>query len=146
MVIRALCVMVAGLIISRGFWKRFLAQAIFASRMGYLTLAFTGKFLYLAHNFILLGHNVSGFGVDREGWWFEHSVSWFWVWLSVGVARNVSWHWLSPLWWWGSLIVAFTGKFVCVAHHFILLQHNAFGFGVDREGGRFKHPVSWLRV
>ena len=113
---------------------------------GYLTLAFTGKFLYIAHNFILLGHNVSGFGVDREGWWFEHSVSWFWVWLSAGVARNVSWHWLSPLRWWGSLIVVFTGKFVYVAHHFILLQQNAFGLGVDWKGWWFEHSVSWLQV
>ena len=31
----------------------------------------TGKFLRLAHHFILLRLNLFGIGVDREGWWFS---------------------------------------------------------------------------
>ena len=33
------------------------------------------KFVYMAHHFILLWLNPFDFGVDREGWWFKHSVS-----------------------------------------------------------------------
>ena len=40
---------------------------------------------------------------DREGWWFEHSVSWLQVSLSAEGAKNVSWSSLSPLQGWGSL-------------------------------------------
>ena len=35
---------------------------------------------------------------------------------------------------WGSLTVAFTGKFLYIAHHLILLQLIPFDFSVDREG------------
>ena len=38
-------------------------------------MAFTGKFVYMAHHFILLLLNPSDLRVDKEGWWFEHSVS-----------------------------------------------------------------------
>ena len=31
--------------------------------------------LYMAHHFILLRLNPFGLRVDREGWWFEHSMS-----------------------------------------------------------------------
>ena len=34
----------------------------------------TGKFAYMAHHFILLRLNPFGLRVDREGWWFEHSM------------------------------------------------------------------------
>ena len=37
-----------------------------------------------------------------------------WVCLSVEGAKNVSWPWLSPLRGWGSLTMAFTGKFVYI--------------------------------
>ena len=33
-----------------------------------------------------------------------------------------------------------------MAHHFILLRLNPFGFRVDREGWWCEHSVSWLRV
>ena len=33
---------------------------------------------------------------------------------------------------WGSLTMAFTSKFVYMAHHFILIRLNPFGLGVDR--------------
>ena len=65
----------------------------------------------MAHHFILLRLNPFGLRVDREGWWFEHSVSWLQVCLSAEDAKNVSWPWLSPPRGWGSLTVAFTGKF-----------------------------------
>ena len=37
--------------------------------------AYTGKFVYMAHQFILLWLNPFGLRVDREGWWFEHFMS-----------------------------------------------------------------------
>ena len=79
---------------------------------------------------------------DREGWWFEHFVSWLQVCLSVEGAKNVSWPWLSPLRGWGILTMAFTGKFVYMANHFILLWLNPFDLRVDREGWWFEHSVS----
>ena len=80
-------------------------------------MAFTGKFVYMAHHFILLRLNPFDLRVDRERWWFEHSVSWLWVCLSAEGAKNVSWPWLSPLrGWdsWDSLTMAFTGKSVYI--------------------------------
>ena len=103
--------------------KRFLGWAS-------LTIAFTGKFVYIAHHFILLRLNPFGLRFDREGWWFEHSVSYLRVCLSAECAKNVSWPWLSPLRGWGSLTIAFTGKFVYMAHNFILLRLNPFGLRV----------------
>ena len=66
----------------------------------------------MAHHFILLRLDPFGLRVDREGWWFEHSVSQLQVCLSAEGAGNVSWPWLSPLRVWGSLTMAFTGKLV----------------------------------
>ena len=40
----------------------------------------------------------------------------------------------------------FTGTFVYVAHHFILLWLNPFGLRVDREGWGFDHSMSVLWV
>ena len=68
----------------------------------------------MAHHFILLWLSLFELRVDREGWWFEHSVSWLQVCLSAVGAKNVSWSWLSSLQGWGSLTMAFTGKFVCI--------------------------------
>ena len=42
---------------------------------GSLNMAFTGKFVYMAHHFILLQLNPFDLTVDREGWWFEYSLS-----------------------------------------------------------------------
>ena len=42
---------------------------------GLLCTVFTGKSVYIAHRFILLWLNPFDLIVDREGWWFEHSVS-----------------------------------------------------------------------
>ena len=68
----------------------------------------------MAHHFILLQLNPFDLRVDREGWWFVHSVSKLRVCLSAEGAKNVSWTWLSPLRGWGSLTVAFTGEFVYI--------------------------------
>ena len=40
-----------------------------------LNMTFTSKFVYMAHHFILLRLNPFDLRVDKEGWWFEHSVS-----------------------------------------------------------------------
>ena len=102
----------------------------------------TGKFVYMSHHLITLPVNPLVLGVDREGWWFENSVSYLWVSLLAECAKNISWAWLSLLRGWGSLTMTFSGKFVYMAHHFILLQLNPLGLGVDREGWRFEHSVS----
>ena len=62
-----------------------------------------------------------------------------WVCLSGEGAKNASWPWLSPFRGWGSLTIAFTGKFVYMSHHFILLRLNLFNLRVDREGWWFDH-------
>ena len=36
-------------------------------------MAFAGKYLYMAHNFILLRLNPFNLKVNRKVWWFEHS-------------------------------------------------------------------------
>ena len=61
-------------------------------------------------------------------------MSWLQVCLSAEGVKNVSWPWLYPLRGWGSRTVVFTGKFVYMAYHFILLQLNPFDLRVDREG------------
>ena len=75
-----------------------------------LTMTFTGKFVYLSHHFNLLQLYRCDLRVDREGWWFENSVSQSRVCLSAEGTKNVSWHWLSPPGGWDSLTMAFTGK------------------------------------
>ena len=50
---------------------------------------FSGKFVYMAHHFILLRLNPFDLRFDREGWWFEHSVSYLWPCLSAEDAKNV---------------------------------------------------------
>ena len=81
----------------------------------------------MARHFILLRLNL--FGVDMEG---------LRVCLSAEGTKNVSWPWLSSHRGWGSLTLAFTGKFVYMALHFILLRLNPFGLCVDREGRWFE--------
>ena len=61
-------------------------------------------------------------------------------------AKNVSWLWLTPLWGWSSLTVKFTGTFIYMVHHFILLWLNPFGLRGGREGWWFNHFMSVLRV
>ena len=40
-----------------------------------LTMAFTSKFVYMTYHFIFLRLNPFDPRVDREEWWFEHSMS-----------------------------------------------------------------------
>ena len=70
-------------------------------------------YIYI-HYFIMLRLNPFGLRVDNEGGWFEHSLSHLRVCLSAEGAKNVSWPWISPLRGWGSLTMAFTGKFVYI--------------------------------
>ena len=104
-------------------------------------MALIGKFVYMSHHFILLWLYSFGLTVDREGWWFAHSLSQLRVSLSAEGAINVSWFWPSCLQGWGSLNMASTCKFVYMADHFILLQLNPFGHKVDREGWWFEHSL-----
>ena len=63
--------------------------------------------------------------------------------------KKVSWPWLSALRGWGSPNMAFSGKFKCMAHHFMLLRLNSSYLSVDREGWLFEHSsviVSGLLV
>ena len=96
--------------------------------------------LYIwAHHFILLWLNPLDLRVDREWWWFEHSVSQLWVWLSAEGAENIFFFfsilyftsiqisfiqilYKSPLRGWDIMTMAFTIKFVNIVHHFILLM------------------------
>ena len=102
-------------------------------------MALTGKFVYMVHHSILLRLNPFDLSVNREGWCFEHSCVIVAVCVSAEGSKNVSSPWLSSLRGWGSLIMALTGKFVYMAHHFIVLQLNPFDLSVDREGRWFEH-------
>ena len=74
-------------------------------------------------------------------------VSYLEVSLSAASGKNVSCPWLSPLQGWGSLTMTFTGRFVWMAHHFILLWLNPFDLSVDREEWWFEHScVKVLRL
>ena len=66
-----------------------------------------------------LANIYKGLRVDREGWCFEHSVSWLRVCLSAEGTKNVSWPWLSPLQGWGSLTMTSTGKFIYIIYLYI---------------------------
>ena len=110
------------------------------------TMTFTDKFVYMAHHFILLRLNPFGLRVDSEESWFEHSMSWFRVWLSAEGAENVSWPWVPPLRGCCGLTITFTGKFLYMSHDFILLWLNPFGLRVDRKGWWFVKYMSWLRI
>ena len=108
---------------------------------GSLTMTSTGKFVHLAHHFILLRLNPFGLSVDSEGWWFEHSMPQFWVGLSAEGAKNIFWAWLSPLRVWSSVTMTSTVKFVYMGHHFILLRLNPFGVWVDSGEWLFEHSM-----
>ena len=52
------------------------------------TYIYIFEFVYMAHHFILLRLNSFGIRFDREGWWFEHSMSWLPVCLSAEVLKT----------------------------------------------------------
>ena len=110
----ALCVIVACLIIRRSCYKRFLTQTFSAPRMGQCDYGIYWYIcMYTAHHFILLQLNPLNLGIDREGWWFEYSVSYLRFWLSAKSAKNIFCPWLYLLWKLGSLNMEFSAKFLC---------------------------------
>ena len=92
---------------------------------GVFWLAFTGKFVYIAHPFILLRLNP-----------FDLSVA-------VEASKNVSWPWLSLLRGWGSLTMAFPGKYV----HIYIYIYIYIAFVKDHTFLLFSHKQLfwWLR-
>ena len=60
-------------------------------------MAFTDKFIYMAHQFIRLRLNPFDLSIDRADGGLSTLVSYLWVSLSADGAKNVSWPWLSPL-------------------------------------------------
>ena len=111
----------------------------------YFSYKYFGYFSYYDYIYIYISSCYDSMPLTLGligGWWFQHSVPWLQVCLSVEGATNVSWPWLSPLWGWGSLTIAFTSKFVYMAQHFNLLQLNPFDLRADREGWWFEHSVS----
>ena len=55
------------------------------------TVTFKDEFVYMAHYFILLRLSFFGQRADREGWWFEHSMSKLRACLSAEGDKHVSW-------------------------------------------------------
>ena len=60
-------------------------------------MAFTGKFIYMAHQFIRLQHNPFDLSINREDGGLSTLVLYLQVSLSAEGAKNVSWPWLFPL-------------------------------------------------
>ena len=87
----------------------------------------------MVHHFILLQLSPFDLRADREELCFEHSVSNLQVCLSAEGTKSVSWPKLSPLRGWDSLTMPFDGKFVCIAHDFILLQLNPFDLRFEQR-------------
>ena len=106
------------------------------------TMTSIGKFVCMAHHFILLWLNPFGLRVDNEGLWLEHEMLSLRVGWSREGAKNVSWFRLSSIRGWGSLTMTSTGKLVCMAHQFILLLLNPIGLRVDSERCWFVHSMS----
>ena len=87
---------------------------------GRLAMAFSGKFLYMAHHFILLQLNPFELRVDREGLWFEHSCV---IVAGFLISRGCQKRFLAPailLRGWVNLTMAFTGNFIYMAFLFLL--------------------------
>ena len=74
-------------------------------------MAFLGKFVYIQIISLSCYSSISVPYGDWEGWWFEHSVSQLQVCLSAEGVKNVFSPCLFPLRGWGSLAMAFFGKF-----------------------------------
>ena len=54
-------------------------------------ITFTGKFVYMAHHFIFPRLNPYGLRVNRDGWWFNHSVLLLRVCLSTKMLKKLPW-------------------------------------------------------
>ena len=90
---------------------------------GSLAMAFSGEFLYIwltissCYGSIPLTLRLIG----RDGGLSTPQLSQLWVCLSAKGAKNIFWHWLSPLRVWGILTMAFTGKFVYIFIYIYIL-------------------------
>ena len=91
----------------------------------------------MPHHLTLLQLNPFELSVDRDGWWFEHSLSKLQFSLSAQSSKKVSWPWLSLLQGRGSLTMGFTGKFVCI-WLIILSSYDSIPLSlvlIERDGG-----------
>ena len=75
-------------------------------------MALNGKLVYMAYHFVLLRLNLFDLQVDREGWKFEHSVSYWQACLSADGAKTFPGPGYLRSNDKGSLTMTFTGKFV----------------------------------
>ena len=89
----------------------------------------------MARHFILLRLNPFGLRVDREGWWFEHSMSYLQVCLSAESAKNVSWPWLYHL--------TSTGKFVYI-YIYIYIYNYCIFHGL--RGKICRNDQIWVKI
>ena len=105
-------------------------------------MTFTFKFLYMAHQFIMLWL-IFMIGRDSGFITLCHGSTFLCL---ERVLKTLSGFQLSPLWEWNSPTMAFTGILVYMAHHFILLPLNPFGHRVHREGLWFDLSLSEMRV
>ena len=77
-------------------------------------MALNRKLVYMAYHFILLRLNLFDLQVDREGWKFDHSVSYWQACLSADGAKTFPGPGYLRSNDKGSLTMTFTGKFVYV--------------------------------
>ena len=77
-------------------------------------MALNSKLVYMAYHFTLLRLILFDLQVDREGWEFEHSVSYLQVCLSADGAKKFPGPGHLRIKDKGSLTMTFTGKFVYV--------------------------------
>ena len=70
---------------------------------------------------------------------YDIYIIYIYIYLYIFIYICRYWSWLSPLRGWGSLTMAFTGKPVYMAHHFILQRLNLLDLRVDRERWWFEH-------
>ena len=68
----------------------------------------------MAHHFFLIPLNAPGLTIDKEGWWFDHSVLLLPVGLRAEGDKNDSLHWLSSPQGWGSLTMTFSSCYASV--------------------------------
>ena len=99
-------------------------------------MAFTGKILYIR---LTISSSYSSIPLtlvlirkDDGLSTICHSCA---VFVSSDGAKKVSWPWLSLVQELGSLTMAFTAKFVYLAHHIIFLRLNPFDFRLIRRDG-----------
>ena len=109
---------------------------------GSLTMAFTDKFVSMAQNFTLLHLNPFDLRVNRGDGDLSTVSHICGFACQQWVFKTFTWPWLSLLQGWGVLTMTFTGKFVYMAHHFILLRLNAFYLRVDVEEWWFEDFLS----